>query len=162
MICCQHLDDYLCEDLADADRLAFEAQLASCQACAEAVEAERRLMNRLRVASETLEHPARTLPIPESAPRAAANSRLALSVTLAALVLLITVVVPSPVAELDKRVVATPLDNEIVPPSVQLQPGLAAVSIPSGDPNIRILMVFAEAKPSTSQQPALVAHADIP
>lgn len=141
MICSQ-LDDYLCGDLPDTESRAFEAHTEVCQACAEAVELDGQLMSRLREASMTLERPAKLTIELAKPPRTGQRGRLAVATSVAALVGFMMVLSQSPTPPTNVQHPISAGQPVVPAPTVQLPAGQSAASIPSGDPNIRILMVF--------------------
>ena len=153
---CQQLNDYLDGTLNPAEQLAFETHAEECHSCAEAIEVERQLMSRLRIASETLEHPAQTFTAAK--PQVAAPSRsgrVALATAVAALLLAVAAMwVPNQSTKPTQIAQTTPV-SVTAPPIVRLPAGQTAASIPSGDPNIQILMVFSNQTDATSTNPSL-------
>ncbi len=162
MICSQ-LDDYLCGELRDTENRAFEAHTGVCQACAEAVELDGQLMNRLREASTTLECPSRIAIELTKPQRTDRSGRLAVATSIAVLVGFMVALTqpPTPPAHPEHSQIAR--RPVAAAPTVQLPAGQSAASIPSGDPNIRILMVFGnDGNAGTSDNPSFPHNRNLP
>lgn len=161
---CHQLDDYLDGELPDAQRQAFSMHAEDCPVCAEAIELDRQMMSRLRLASETLEHPVQVLVVPASQPGTPPRfGRLAVATAVAALLILVALLSIPAQRTRPIQVVQDAPATVLPPPVVRLPAGQAAASIPSGDPNIQILMVFGNQTDATGASPSLPAiDRDIP
>ncbi len=141
---CEHLEEYVCRLLPSESAVAFERHLESCEACRDAVGADRALFD-LVTRAVSLDTPPITITVPKietAKPKRAGYLATVLSgVALAVLAMVLPTTNRSRLHDETEVVVETKMP--FTAPVIELPATTHGVSIPVDDPNIQIVLIDA-------------------